>query len=99
MTATMRSDAAGGRYEVQARRVRRRGHVVIADDTRRATTTILADAQRTARELAADGFTVWIYRVGDGDGIHPTYDSVETLPPATARRPSGRTTGSARGAT
>jgi hypothetical protein len=89
---TTHPDAAGGHYEVQARRILRRGQVVISDDTRLATTTILADAQRTARALAADGFTVWVYLVRDGDGIHPIYDSVETL------RPTTTAVGPARGA-
>lgn len=93
-------DGAGGRYEVQARRIRRRGRVVISDDTQRATTTILADAQRTARALAADGYTVWVYLVRDGDGFHPIYDTVETLAPITAAPAgcSGRAAGPARGA-
>jgi hypothetical protein len=100
MTTTTRPDAAGGRYEVQARRIVRRGRVVLSDDTRHATTTVLAEAQTAARSLAVDGFTVWIYLVRDCDGIRPTYDTVETLPP-TAAAPAGRSgpaAGPARGA-
>lgn len=99
MTTTTRPAGASGRHEVQARRIRRRGQVVIGDDTQRATTTILADAQRTARALAADGYAVWVYLVRDGDGFHPIYDTVETLAPATAA-PTGRSgpAGPARGA-
>ena len=91
-------DAAGGRYEVQARRILRRGTVVVSDDTRHAKTTNLADAQLAAHALAADGFTVWIYLVGDGDGVRPTYVSVETLQPVTTTpsRPSGHPAGPAR---
>jgi hypothetical protein len=48
---TTRPDAAGGRYEVQARRMLRRGTVVVSDETRHATTTNLADAQCTAHAL------------------------------------------------
>lgn len=98
---TTRPDAAGGRYEVQARRMLRRGTVVVSDETRHATTTNLADAQCTAHALAVDGFTVWIYLVRQGDGVRPTYVSVETLRPVTTAtaRPSGRTTGPARRAT
>lgn len=75
-------DAAGGRYEVQARRIVRRGRVVVSDDTRRAATVVHADAVRTATEWAADGFTVWIFVVREVAGIRPVYETVATFPPA-----------------
>lgn len=97
---TTSPDGAGGRYEVQARRILRCDQVVMSDDTRRSTTPILVDARRTARALAADGYTVWVYLVREGDGIHPIYDTVERLAPTTAA-PAGRSghaAGPARGA-
>ena len=70
------------RFEVQARRQIRHNGTVVSDETRRASTTALDDARRTARRLAAEGFTVWIFRVERGDGTRPHYRSVQTLPRA-----------------
>ena len=82
-------DPSGGRYEVQARRIVRRGAVVISNDTRLAATIVRADALRTAAEWVADGFTVWVYLVRDHGGTRPVYEAVETLsPPAPTRIPA-----------
>jgi hypothetical protein len=100
MTTTTRPDAAGGHYEVQARRIVRRGRIVLSDDTRHATATALSEAQTAARALAVDGFTVWIYLVRNCGGIRLVYDTVETLPPTPGAPalPSGRGAARASGA-
>lgn len=95
------SSPVNGRFEVQARRLVRRDGLIVRDETRHASTTLLNGAQCTARGLAAEGFTVWILRVEDGDGTRPVYRSIQTLAPAASTgsdRPRQRTVRPARGA-
>lgn len=82
------------RFEVQARRQLRRNGTVVSDETRHASTAVLDDARRTARLLAAEGFTVWIFRVERGEGTSPVYRSVQTVhPAATTATTAAATTG------
>lgn len=68
-------------FAIQARLIERRGNVMVRDETRHDSATELSDAVRTARSLAADGFTVWIYEVHHDGGIRPRYVSVDTFRP------------------
>lgn len=68
-------------YSVQARLIERRQGVVVRDETRLDTAAVLEDAVQAGRRRAADGFTVWIYRVEDTGGGPPKYLTVETIKP------------------
>lgn len=75
------------RIEIQGRRrVRRRGGAV-RDEVRHARPATVAEAWEIAQQLAAEGFTVWIFEVGPGPGVAPRYNGIGTLTPdvATAR--------------
>lgn len=71
------------RYAVQARRRQRRPGAPDRDEVRLADTDTLDDARTHAHRFAADGYTVWIYRVDPGPGAVPRYRAVEQLRPAT----------------
>jgi hypothetical protein len=71
-------------FAVQARLVVKRGRLVVRDETRLATAGALGDAVAEARRLAADGFTVWVFRVDSDARQRPSYTLTETLRPAKA---------------
>ncbi|OZM76596.1 hypothetical protein CFP66_40605 [Pseudonocardia sp. MH-G8] len=80
----MSEPTASERYEIQARRLTRRDGAVVHDESRLARADSLDDAKCAANAWAADGFTVWIYLVGAGNGVRPTYQAVRTFPPVPA---------------
>lgn len=71
------------RMEIQGRRrVRHRGGV--RDEVRHASTTSEGEAGEIAQRIAAEGFTVWIFRVEPGPGLVPRYRGIATLFPSRA---------------
>ncbi len=86
-------------FDVQARRQQRRDGVLVRDESRLARTATLDEATRGGRALAADWFTVWIYRVEGTDGFRPVYHPLRTLrpDPADEQRAPGCAARTARG--
>ncbi|MGH3614211.1 MAG: hypothetical protein ACRDRK_16785 [Pseudonocardia sp.] len=74
------------RLEIQGRLVVHRNGKIVRDDVRHAQTTDLDEAHRIAREIAAEGFAVWIYAVEPGSGTTPRYRRVDGPDPASPGR-------------
>lgn len=56
------------RLEIQGRLIARRDGVIVRDEVRHATALDLVEAQRVARDLVTEGFTVWVFAVEVGPG-------------------------------
>lgn len=84
------------RFEIQGRRRNRSGGGPVRDESRLARAETLDDALKAANGWADEGFTVWVYRVEQGNGVSPIYHSVHTFRPqpstsaTPARRPDNR---------
>jgi hypothetical protein len=84
------------RFEIQGRRRSHPEGGPVRDESRLARTEKLDDALKAANTWAHEGFTVWVYRVEQGNSVSPIYHSVSTFRPHPStsatpdRRPNNR---------
>ena len=81
------------RFEIQGRRRSHSEGGPVHDESRLARAEKLDDALKAANMWAHEGFTVWVYRVEQGNSVSPVYHSVHTLRPhpSTSATPDRRT--------
>jgi hypothetical protein len=69
------------RFEIQGRRRNHSEGGPVRDESRLARAEKLNDALKAANMWAHEGFTVWVYRVEQGNSVSPVYHSVRTFRP------------------
>ena len=67
------------RFSVQGRVIVRRHGRIVRDEARTSEVSTLDEATRAARDLAAEGFTAWVFERRDGAGVAPVYTLVERM--------------------
>lgn len=67
-------------FRVQGRLIKRRGPVVVRDETRRLDADSRDEALRVAKVLSGDGFTVWVWAV-DTRSAPAEWDLVDRIHP------------------
>jgi hypothetical protein len=67
------------RFSVQGRVIVRRHGRIVRDEARSSEVSTRAEASSAARDLAAEGFTAWVFELRDGAGVTPVYTLVERL--------------------